>query len=223
MRVLALSCPHEPCSRDGFLAFCKKIYKKWRCNKTVILGDLVDWHGISFHARHPESPGVSDEYDLAFKGVQKWYKAFPNAIVCAGNHDERIIRLAESVDIPAKFLRDYKDIWQTPKWEWCYEKVIDDVYYFHGVGYGGLHPAFNAARQMSMSVCMGHIHSTAGIKWLVNPQKRWFGMDVGCGVDDKKYAFAYGKHMKRKSVISCGVVVDGMPYHEMCPLEQYQK
>ena len=47
-------------------------------------------------------------------------------------------------------------------------------------------------------------------------------MDTGCGIDDKQHAFAYGKHMKRKSVISCGVVIDGMPYHEMCPIEKFK-
>jgi len=69
---------------------------------------------------------------------------------------------------------------------------------------------------------MGHIHHVGGVKWKVSPEKRWFGMDVGCGIDDKMWAFIYAKHVVRRSVISCGVVIDGHPYHEMMPLERYK-
>ena len=222
MKVLAIGDPHEPVCRDGYLRFCKKIYRKYNCNKVVIIGDIVDWHGISFHAKHPHAPSSFTEYGLAKKGIKKWYKAFPKASVCIGNHDSRVIRLAESVNIPEELLKEYNDAWDTPKWKWDFDFTIDSVQYTHGIGYGGLHPAFNAARHQGMSVVMGHIHSVGGTKWCVSSDRRWFGMDVGCGIDDKKYAFAYGKHIKRKSVISCGVVLNGMPYHEMMPLENYK-
>ena len=220
-RVLVIGDIHEPCCRPGYLKFCQDMAVKYKTDKTVFIGDVVDWHGISFHANNPEAPGVVSEYQLAKDCISQWYKDFPNAIVTIGNHDARIVRLAESVNIPAKFLRDYKELWGTPNWEWVDDTIIDNVYYFHGTGYGGLHPSFNAARHLGMSCVLGHIHSVAGVKWCVSPEKRWFGMDVGCGVDDKAYAFAYGKHLKRKSVISCGVVLNGVPYHEMMPLEAY--
>ena len=221
-RILEIGDPHNPCTKKGYLQFCKDTAEEYECDTIVSLGDIVDWHGISFHAGNTAAPGVTDEYELAYEGIQEWHEAFPEMTVCIGNHDERIIRLAESVSIPSKFIRDYKDIWDTPKWDWVYDKIIDDVYHFHGTGHGGMHPAYNVARQMGMSVVMGHIHSTAGIKWLVSPNKRWFGMDTGCGVDDEAYAFAYGKHMKKKSVLGCGVVLDGIPYYEIMPIEKYK-
>ena len=220
-RTLVVGDLHLPVEKKGYFEFCKDIYKLWKCDSVVFMGDIIDWHGISFHLKSPNSPGVVDEYELALDCVKKWYKAFPKAKVCIGNHDARIERLAETVGIPSRFLLSYKKLWETPGWDWEYEHILNGVYYFHGIGYGGLHPAFNAARQMGMSVCMGHVHSTGGIKWMVNPLQRWFGMDVGCGVDDKRYAFAYGMHLKKKSVISCGVVINGNPYHEMMPLEKY--
>ena len=221
-RVLVIGDIHEPCARDGYLEFCKDIERKHKTNKTVFVGDIVDWHGISFHARTAEAPGVLDEYYLAHGCIQDWYKAFPKATVTIGNHDDRIRRVAESVNIPSKFIRNDNEIWGTPNWDWVDNVIIDDVYYMHGIGHSGTHPAYNAARQMCMSVCMGHVHSTAGIKWMASPQKRWFGMDVGCGVDDKKYAFAYGKNNKKKSVLGCGVVIDGNPYYEIMWLEKYK-
>lgn len=222
-RVLVIGDVHEPVSRKGYLEFCKSIHDRYKCNQVVFIGDIVDWTGISFHAAHPDCPGPSDEYELAYSKIQEWYKVFPKATVTVGNHDSRVIRLAESVNIPSKFIRNYTDIWGTPKWEWVDHTIIDDVFYSHGTGYGGLHPAYNASRHLGMSCVLGHVHSVAGVKWNVSPTKRWFGLDSGCGIDQKAYAFAYGKSMKRRPVISCGVVLGGDDAHvHLMPLEKYK-
>jgi len=217
MRVLVIGDIHEPVSHPGYLAFCKDLRAKHRCDQVMFIGDVVDWHAVSFHAHHPEAPGPKDEYELAKVGVSKWCRTFPRARVCIGNHDERLIRLCETVNIPKQFLRDYKEIWGTPNWEWDTEFVLDDVYYFHGTGSGGIHPAYCTMQKMLMSVVMGHIHSAGGIKWRANPVRRVFGMDTGCGIDDKAVAFAYGHHLKVRSILSACVVLDGTPIHEIMP------
>lgn len=222
-KILCIGDIHAPVSRNKYLKFNQDLYEEWGCDTVVFLGDIADWHAISFHAHHPECPGPTDEYELAFEEIQKWYAAFPKAKVCIGNHDERIIRLAESVNIPKKFLRNFNEVWDTPGWNWDYSHIIDDVYYFHGTGNGGLYPAPNAARKMLMSVVMGHSHTAAGIKWLASPQRRIFGMDVGCGIDDKAWAFAYGRHVIKRSIISAAVVLDGVPYHEIMPIGKGEK
>lgn len=222
-RVLYIGDVHEPVSHPGYLPFCRDLRDKHRCDQVVFIGDVVDWHAVSFHAHHPDAPGPKDEYELAKAGVEKWYKAFRRASVCIGNHDERLIRLAETVNIPSKFIRDYSDIWNTPQWKWDTEFIIDDVYAYHGIGSGGMHPAFNSSGKMLMSVVQGHIHTAAGIKWRCNPTRRIFGMDTGCGIDDKALAFAYGKHNKTRSVLGAGVVLDGIPYHEVCPIGPGEK
>ena len=225
-RVLVVGDCHEPVAHPGYLDFCKDLKKQWSCDTVVFIGDIVDWHAISFHQKHPDCPGAKDEYALAKIKVQKWYKAFPKASVCIGNHDERVIRLAASVGIPAKFIRNYADVWETPGWKWDYDHQIDNVYYFHGVGCGGIHPAFNQAKKMLMSVVMGHCHTASGIKWLANPNRRIFAMDTGCGIDHKEYQFAYGHHARQKPVLSAGIILDGIPYHEVMPIghgERYAK
>ena len=222
-RVLAIGDIHAPVTHPGYFDFCCDVKKKYRCDKVVFIGDVVDWHGISFHAKHPDAPGPKDEYLLALREVQRWYRKFKNAVVTIGNHDERLIRLAESAGVPGSFIRDYKDVWKTPKWDWVFDTIIDNVYYYHGTGRGGMHPAFNTAKDMTMSVVMGHCHSAGGIKWLASPTQRRFGMDTGCGIDDQMYAFSYGKHMKRKSVLSCGVVLDGIGQHVIMPCSDGEK
>ena len=222
-KILVIGDVHEPVSHPGYLAFCKDLYEAWDCDRVVFIGDIVDWHGISFHAAHPDCPGPNDEYELSLEKVQKWAKAFPKADVCIGNHDERIVRLAATVGIPARFIRNYQDTWQTPGWNWRYEHNIEDVHYFHGTGNGGKYPAANCVTKMLMSCVMGHIHTAAGVKWFANPTKRIFGMDTGCGIDDRAMQFAYGKHMKQRSVLGAGVVIDGMPYHEIMPIGTKEK
>jgi predicted phosphodiesterase len=222
MRILAVGDIHTPCERDGYLEFCQDVYNSWDCEKVVFVGDVVDMHNASQYETEADAPGAKDECDMAAERIALWHSAFPNALVCEGNHDDRVNRAARRSNIPrARFLRSYAEAWDTPTWKWDYEHTIDGVYYFHGDGYAGLHPAYNASKQMAMSVVMGHIHTAGGIKWHANPNQRWFGMDVGCGIDDRKYAFYYGKRMRRKSILSCGVVIDGHPYHEMMPLEDY--
>jgi len=225
-RVLVIGDVHEPVAHPMYRRFCQDLHDQWDCDTVVLIGDLFDLHAISFHAQHPECPGPKDEYELAKRRAQLWYKAFPKAHVCIGNHDERPLRLAESVSIPARFLRNYSDVWETPHWHWAYSVTIDDVYYYHGVGANGINPAFNAARSRLMSVVVGHTHSVAGVKWSCGPSARIFGMDTGCGIDQTAWQFAYGRHMLKRPILAAGVVIDGIPYHEIMPIgagERYNR
>jgi hypothetical protein len=44
-------------------------------------------------------------------------------------------------------------------------------------------------------------------------------MQVGCGIDDKSYAMAYAKYIKKKSIISCGVFLDEGKLPLIIPME----
>lgn len=225
-RVLIAGDPHEPVCHPGYRAFLRDLRDKYDCNKVVIIGDIVDHHAISFHAANPMCPGPADEYLLTKQKIQLWHKDFPNAIVTLGNHDLRVVRLAESVNMPAKYLRDYAEVWKTPTWKWVEDIIIDGVYYFHGTNRSGMHPAYNAMKDMLMSVVMGHCHSASGIQWRANPHRRTFGLDTGCGVDVDAYQFAYGKHMRSRPILSAAVVIDGVPHHRIMPCgpkEKYRK
>jgi predicted phosphodiesterase len=225
-RVLVISDLHEPVTHPGALSFCRDLYDQWKCDSVVFIGDIVDWHGISFHAAHPAAPGVKQEYLLAKERVARWVKAFPKAKVCIGNHDERPQRLAASVNIPDEFLPNYQTMWGCPQWDWAHDHLVDDVYYFHGTGNGGLYPASNVQKTMGKSVVMGHVHSRANVVFTMTPYKRFFGMDTGCLIDDRAYAFAYGRHMKRRSALCAAVVIDESPYLEpfLCgPGEAYHR
>lgn len=217
-RVLVIGDVHEPATHPAYLDFVTEIGEQWGCDRVHFIGDIIDHHAISFHARHPDAPGPKEEYALAMRGVQKWYSRFPNATVSVGNHDERVIRLAASVNIPRYYLREYSETWKTPGWQWHEKLTLDGVLYTHGTGNSGHYPAYNVAKNSCCSVVMGHVHQAAGVKWLCGPKSRIFGCDTGCGVDVDHIAMDYGKNITKKPVIACAVVLDGVhPIVEICP------
>jgi hypothetical protein len=156
--------------------------------------------------------------------IKEWKSAFPKMKVCCGNHDSRIIRLANSVNIPSQMLKTYQEIWNTPKWDWQWSFDIDNIHFVHGHNSGGgLWPAYNMMRKTAQSCVCGHYHSAAGLKYLVNHNARLFGLDVGAGCDDTKLAFAYNQFNTIRSVISAAVILNGIPYLEVMPIGKNEK
>ena len=202
---------HEPVCRLGYLDFCTDTFQKYHVDWIIHIGDLLDWHGISFHAKQPQCPGMADEYEMAYARVQKWKKRFPVLEWCIGNHDERPARLARSVGMAEFMLQPYNVIWGVPDWEMGFQFVHDEVMFKHGTGLGGVHPAWNLMNKSKMSVVMGHCHSRAGTKWSMNPHKRFFCMDTGCGINEREYAFAYGADLPERPILACGIIDDGQP------------
>ncbi len=216
-RVLDIGDLHLYAEHPAYMQFCLDLYYQWNCNRVVFIGDVTDHHAVSFHAANPQCPGPEDEYKLTLNAIQKWYKVFPKAEICLGNHDLRILRLAESVKIPRRYIKDLSEIWKTPGWNWDYEFLIDDVVHFHGEGTSGVHPAWNAITKKMKSVVMGHCHSRAGVKWMTTRHERFFGMDTGCGICSDAWQFVYGKNNLVRPFIAAGVVIDGHPYSEAMP------
>jgi predicted phosphodiesterase len=209
MRVGIVGDVHEPFTYPTYLNFCQDTFQAWRVDSIVFIGDIVDNHAISFWDHDPNGLSAESEAERASVGLARWRKAFRKAKVCIGNHDERHYRTARKAGLPDRFIRSYSDVWDTPQWNWQMEHVLDDVFYFHGSGRSGKDAAFNEAVQRRMSIGMGHIHGFAGVKYHTNPTSKIFGINVGCGVDCKAYAFAYGKEAVTRPVLGCGIVIDG--------------
>lgn len=213
-RVLVIGDIHEPVSHPSYLRFTRWVQEKWKTNRVVLIGDVVDHHGISFHAKNPNCPGPRDEMAQALRGIRKWYDVYPKAEVMIGNHDERVHRLASSVGIPAEYIKPYAEVWNTPGWDWKFDTEIDGVHFRHGTNCSGLRPAMLRAQQSCISTVLGHVHSVGGVQWGAGPHHRLFGLDVGCGIDRRAMAMAYGRDFARKPVLGCGVVIDGVGYFE---------
>lgn len=219
MRVGVVGDLHAPATHPGYLAFCRDVFAAWDVSKVVFIGDVADWHRVSRHVKNASTRGAQGEYEDALEIIARWYEAFPTAEVCEGNHDKRIIRAAWDAEVPEVMLRDYNEVWETPKWRWHVGErayvEIDGVHYTHGTTAPANRPALSLAKMLGKSVVCGHHHKEGGVSWVCNPDFRRFGLDTGSGIDECHPAMRYGMDYISKAVRSCGVVIDGLPYHEI--------
>jgi predicted phosphodiesterase len=209
--VLIIGDTHCPAMRKGYVSFLQKVADRYSPNRIVHIGDAADWHSISYHERIPALSSAGEEYHHAKRQIQQLVKAFPKADWMIGNHDALTERQARTAGLPPEVMLDYNDLWEVP-WKvhpQFSELIIDDVVYTHGEGPGGMYAHGNAAKLRFRSVVMGHLHSNAGVIWHANTESRVFGLAVGCGVDNDKLQFLYGKKMPRKPILGCGVVING--------------
>ena len=202
--VLVIGDLHEPFCIDGYLEFCKNTYNKYNCNKVIFIGDVIDNHHSSYHETDSDGMGGGDELELAISKISKWCEVFPVADVMLGNHDIIIMRKAQTGSIPKKWIKSYKEVLETPNWNFVDEVLVDGVLYHHGIG---AKAHMKAIRNM-VSTVGGHHHTACYVQWFVGKAQRIFGMQVGCGIDIKSYAMAYGKWFP-KPAIGCGVVING--------------
>jgi len=203
-RILVLGDLHEPFCLDGYLDFCKQTFKDFNCNQVVFICDVIDNHYSSYHETDLDGLSGGQELELAIKKLSKWYKAFPVADVLIGNHDRLIMRKAMTSAIPAKWVKDFKDVLETPNWNFVDRVVYDNVQYIHGES----GTARTKCRADMMSTVQGHLHTQCYTDWYVGQNFRVFGTQVGCGIDHDSYAMAYAKRGK-KPAIGCVVVLGG--------------
>lgn len=217
--VLIIADTHIPFEHKHYLDFCLEIYNRCKCTKVVHIGDLVDNHAISYHEHDPDGWSPAHEMDMTDKHLEKWFKAFPRLYLCRGNHDQLVDRKGKTVGLPRRCFQQFRDIWCLPNgWIDDFEHVIDGVLYKHGTGTSGRYAHVTACERARMSCVVGHTHSTSGIEYIASSRDMVFGMNVGCGIDRKAYAFAYGKDFPRKPILSCGVVTDKGKYAQVFPM-----
>lgn len=211
--VLIVADPHAPFTQEGYIDFLLGIKKEKRCGSVLIIGDLVDSYQVSMRDIDPNGVSAKDEIVLARKQLKEWFKAFPEAKITLGNHDQRLWRKAKKHGIPDMCLRSFSDIWQLPdKWEVSEDFIIDNVFYHHGFG-SSKTAALTAAIHNRMSTVQGHGHTTLSVSYSASPIDCIFGVMVGCGIDRKAMANAYAKPFKERPIVGCGTVENGENPH----------
>jgi metallophosphoesterase superfamily enzyme len=201
--ILVIGDLHEPFTLAGYLAFCREQQEKYNCGTVIFIGDIIDNHYSSYHESDPDGYGAGEELDRAIDQIKKWYHTFPKATVIIGNHDRLVYRKAFSAGVSKRWIREYKDVLGTPDWSFVESVEIHNINFCHGEG----GTAKNRIKSELQSQVQGHLHSQLYVEFLVGANFIIFGIQVGCGVDNKAYAMAYGKNYK-KPAIGCGVVLD---------------
>lgn len=213
--MLVIGDTHEPFCLDDYLEHCVTIKNKYQCNRIIHIGDLIDNHYSSYHETVPDGMSAGDELQTAIDRVARWRKEFPKAVWIKGNHDALIERKAQSGNLSVKWIRAYTDVLNLPDWDLKERYVLDDVQYIHGMA----GKASTKIGKDMMNTVQGHHHTEANITYKVGAKFKVWGMQVGCGINIKSYAMAYGKHYP-KPAIGCGVVLENgrLPIVEMMEL-----
>lgn len=210
MRVQVLTDTHAPFMHPDAINFLSAVSDRYSPEVIVHGGDVADFHFASKHVKEPRNAGAS-EIAKARRQLAGLVRLYPRALVCVGNHDERVYKRNKENGIPEDCVKKLNEILSLPdEWEWRDSWVIDGVIYEHGSQYGGHDGHIKAARTNLASTVIGHIHSHAGVHYVANTRSTVFGMNAGCLIDRTAYAFNYAKR-QALPVVGCGIVTDGIP------------
>jgi hypothetical protein len=212
LTVLAIPDLHIPFHHKDAFKFLAAVKAKYKPDEVVNMGDLEDWHSISMHDHDPDGLSPGDELKALRAAIKPLFKLFPKMKICTSNHGSLPLRRAFKFGLPAELIKSYKDIIEAPKgWEIEESWEVDGVIYEHGEAFAGQQGAIKSANANMQSTVIGHIHAFAGIQYSANSKHLIFGFNVGCLIDRHRYAFAYGKKIKSKPILGCGIIKDGIP------------
>ncbi len=210
--VLLIGDSHLPYEHIDYLDFVKAVSEKYSCKVHIHMGDYEDNHAISFHKSDHELFSAGDELESVILKTEEWNKAFPKLLMLDSNHGSLVFRRLKHDGIPLTYLKPLKEIYNTPKWTW-YEDILlktalGDVYLCHGKS--GMYNKL--AKEIGCSAAQGHFHGKFEITWSNSVFHQRFNMFVGCGINRKSMAFAYGKNNIPQPMLGCGVILEnGMP------------
>lgn len=207
--TLIISDLHIPYENNKALEFCKYLQNKYSTTRTIFVGDILDNHAISSYTTSTKSKGSIKELDDSIEILQNWYKEFPEAFVCLGNHDTRVISKSDEIKLPVKWLKDYADVLQVPNWKFKDSWTFDDFTIIHGND--GKNIQAKLFKYKNKSIIQGHWHTESNISYY---NEGLWSMQLGCLVDIDSYAFNYAKSNARQFILSAGVIYNGIPIIE---------
>jgi predicted phosphodiesterase len=219
--ILCISDMHIPYEHASALKFLKALNEAYRPDLVVSLGDMVDWHSISFHPKNPNLLAPGAELDAIRAKVALLEALFPEMIIVGSNHGDLPLRKMKDAGLPTQFLRDYNDIYGVKKkWQFVDDLTIkhDDeiIYVAHGIS----KDAQKVAAQRGVHHICGHFHTEFRVDYVSNPRNLLWGVNGGCLIDREALAFEYGKLTLDRPIIGTPVIFEGYPILEPMILKE---
>ena len=218
-RILVISDLHLPYQRPDAFNFLKAIKKEYKPDTIISIGDLLDQHALSFHESNPDLYSAGHELAKAKEYVKELEGIFPELVEIDSNHSSMIFRRALKHGLPRAYLKDYGDFLETKKWRWVDDLTLtlpnkQRCLFTHGRSADVL----KVSQTNGMNCVQGHYHTKFGIEYWANPDNLFWGMQVGCLINQKSLAFAYAKNFKTRFIIGCGMIIDSQPKLFPCVL-----
>jgi hypothetical protein len=212
---------HSPYHHPDTIDFLCDTYAKYECTDITIMGDEIDFHGVSKYVKSPEALATHHELTEGAKFLNRLNEAFRKRCnhrkrinVVKGNHNERVESAAEQCGLTLRMLRSVKAAYKLPStWFWVDKFKAGGILFTHGTQFSGVHTPTQIILNAMSNVVFAHLHSEAQIRYLHTALtgKTLWSMNCGCLVDERTPVFNYGKRSKYKGVLGCGVIYDGFP------------
>jgi UDP-2,3-diacylglucosamine pyrophosphatase LpxH len=169
--IKVLICPdthlpyHDKLAWKTFL----EVAKKWKPDKLVILGDLVDFHEVSTHSKDPKKRiPFDEEVRLCNLELDKISKLNVKEVrYLEGNHETRLTRYINDRCPELAGITDVRKLLhiQERGWKWTpYQKhtTIGKISFTHDVGFSGANAAAQSVNAFGGNIVVGHCHRAAG-------------------------------------------------------------
>tara|TARA_R110000787_G_scaffold193035_5_gene304592 strand:+ start:6271 stop:6984 length:714 start_codon:yes stop_codon:yes gene_type:complete len=215
-RVLVISDMHCPYNHPDMIAYLKAIKKKYKPDRVIGIGDELDFHAMSFHDSDPDLPSASCELRAGQEVLKQVHKLFPVMDLVDSNHGSMAFRRAKAHGIPRHLILPYRQAifgdGSGEGWNWHPRISMtlsngEKAVFVHTAGANSL----RNAEHLGANFVQGHHHSFFKIEYSSNPDKLYWGMTVGCLIDDDALAFAYNKITAKRPIIGCAIIMDGQP------------
>lgn len=213
-KILIIGDIHFPANHPSTIPFLEAIKKKYRPDIVISIGDEVNNAALGFHnENNADIPSASDELKAALKGIKQLEKLWPNLLLASSNHGDLAYRRAQKSRMNKELIKDLKDVYGTPKWEWFQDFLISSnagpIYVTHGKTskLNGL------AQAMMCNTVQGHFHGRLLISHFTTAAGSRWDAYTGCLVDDSSFYMDYGKNFTTKSALG-SILIDknGMPH-----------
>lgn len=226
MNVLCISDLQCPAEHQDALKFIQAVDRQWFPDGkrfVVCMGDEVDQHTLGKWPANPSGRSGGDELKEARHRLSFWFDAYPKVFVCASNHTYRAWKKAFLNGIPQEFMKSVNEVYGAPPgWVWREKWIHENIAFEHGELVSGPLAALNAAIQNQMSTVIGHQHNGGCVIHRASDTGIIWGLNTGCLIDIDHYCFTYGKNIRIKPTLGCGVIKNGIP-HFIPMLLNYQK
>ena len=211
-RILIISDTHAPYHHKDAIRFLTAIKEKYDPDRVIHIGDEADKHALSYHDSDPDLDSAGRELEQAKEFLWKIEELYPRMTVIESNHGSLALRKAKTAGIPRAYLRPYKEIYETPKWNWVPHLTLtlpngQPCHFVHGLSAN----TRTLTLSKGMSAVQGHYHEKFEIVYWGNEERLNFGMTVSCLIDDDAMAFNYNKVFVKRPIIGCGMIIDSQP------------
>jgi len=208
--ILVISDMHIPYHHPDSFAFLEAVRDKYKINKVLNVGDVLDKHQTSYHAKEHEALGANEEFRTSKYYINKLAELFPTMDIATGNHDALSMRKAKDVGIPKYMLKSDKEAYGLPD-TWRFNKHFfykeEDLFMSHTIG---VNTRLNATK-LSFNSVQGHHHTEFCISHYEDIVKKNWSMSVGCLIDDTHPVFNYNKDTVSRPILGCGVILNTKP------------